>query len=279
MNTTELQATTARTMEPGVALSAGDVDRFLASLAAKGRMADTLKRYRRSLELLASVLPEDGYIRRGTLSQCREVLLDRGYSSRSVNVICTAANSYLAFMDRREYQICGNLRAEEKHRPELTRTEYRYLLQTAKLLGREKAYLLVKLFACADMPVSELEKLTVEAAKVGSVTVGAGKNASIVRLPRCLCRELLTYCDRKGQYTGPVFLTRDGTPMNRTSINSTIKELSAVAKVSPGRATPMSLRRLYLERRKAMEANISLLVDQALERQLEEEQLTLGWDT
>ena len=47
--------------------------------------------------------------------------------------------------------------------PELTRTEYLRLLQTARALGRERVYLLVKLFGTTGLTVQELEKVTVEA--------------------------------------------------------------------------------------------------------------------
>ena len=39
------------------------------------------------------------------------------------------------------------------------------------------------------------------------------------------------------------------------------------------------LRRLYLAGRKAIEDNIAMLVEQALERQTEEEQLSVAWET
>ena len=263
----------------GVSMTAGDVEAFLADLSARGRAPDTLERYRRSLERVAEVLPEDGRIRRGTLAACREALLKAGCAPRSVNLYMSAANTYVAYMGHREYQLGQTLQAEAALHPELTRSEYRHLLQVAKLLGKEKVYLLVKLFAGADLPVQELPKVTVEAAKAGQAVVGEGNGKRNVRLPGCLCRELLAYADRNGIYWGPLFLTREGVPMNRTSVTSSIRDLCAVAKVPVEKGSPRCLRRLYLAGRKAIEDNIALLVEQALERQLEDEQLTVGWDS
>ena len=58
-----------RAREAGVSMTAGERESFLTELAAKGRAADTVERYRRSLEQLSQALPEDGRIRRGTLEQ------------------------------------------------------------------------------------------------------------------------------------------------------------------------------------------------------------------
>ena len=48
--------------------------------------------------------------------------------------------------------------------------------------------------------------------------------------------------------------------------------------ITDGRANPKGLRRLYLSTKAAVENNIALLVEQALERQLEQEQLAVGWE-
>ena len=48
--------------------------------------------------------------------------------------------------------------------------------------------------------------------------------------------------------------------------------------LTDGRANPKGLRKLYLSTRASVESNIALLVEQALERQLEQEQLSVGWE-
>ena len=279
MDTLELRPRAAgRARDAGVAMTEADSERFLADLAVKGRAPETVERYRRSLEHLAEVLPEDRKIRRGTLEQCREALLAAGYAPRTVNLVLSVANTYVAYMGHREYQLGDALETEAKLHPELTRSEYRHLLQVAKLLGREKVYLLVKLFASADMPVQELDKVTVEAVTAGQVTVGDGNSRRNIRLPGCVRKELLAFAERQGIYRGPLFLTKDGSPMSRTYVTSAIRNLCAVAKVPVEKGNPRCLRRLYLAGRKAIEDNVALLVEQALERQLDEEQLTVGWD-
>ena len=49
-------------------------------------------------------------------------------------------------------------------------------------------------------------------------------------------------------------------------------------KIAPEKGNPRCLRKLYQAGRKAIEDNVAMLVEQALERQMDEEQLSVGWD-
>lgn len=265
--------------DAGVLVTPSDIERFLAEWEARGRVEGTLKWYRRGLYQMYEMLPADRRIRRGTLKTWRDDLAKAGYAANTINLYLSVANTYLEFMERREYQLPGSLRREEQYQPELLRTEYLRLLQTAKILGNEKAYLLVKLFATTELPVQELEKVTVETAEDGCAAVTSGGIRQIVRLPGCLCRELLAYAGRCGLGSGPIFLTKKGRPMSRTYVTSVISRLCEEAKVPSEKGNPRCLRRLYTSTRAEIEANITLLVDQAMDRQMELEQMTVGWDT
>lgn len=268
----------AHSRDAGVLVTPSDIERFLAEWEARGRVEGTLKWYRRGLYQMYEMLPADRRIRQGTLSTWRDDLVKAGYATNTINLYLSVANTYLEFLDRREYQLPGSLQQEEQHQPELSRVEYLRLLQTAKILGNEKAYLLVKLFAATEMPVQELEKVTVEAAKEGRTVVISGGIRQIVRLPGCLCRELLAYAGRCGIGSGPIFLTKKGGPMSRTYVTSVIARLCKEARVPMEKGNPRCLRRLYMRTRAEIEANITLLMEQALDRQMEMEQLTVGWD-
>ena len=279
MDTMELRAYSRPVkVDKGVPMTEENIRGFLEYLAQNGRTQDTIDRYQKELERLARVLPGDGMIRRGTLERSREALLAEGYAPRTVNIHISAANSYVAYMGHTEYQLRDTLESAETVSPELTRNEYIHLLQTAQLLQRERVYLLIKVFANADLPVQELPKITVEAARAGQAVIGEGKSRRIVRLPRCLSQELLSYAERSGIKEGPLFLTKERTPMDRTSVSSSIRDLCVLAKVPAEKGNPRCLRRLYLAGRKAIEDNVALLVEQALERQAEEEQLSVAWE-
>lgn len=264
--------------EAGLLLTAAIVESYLSTLETRGYTEGTIKRYRNSLAHLLEDLPEDKRLKRGTLAWWREYLQKKGYAARTINHFISAANSLLEFLDLREFQLGAQLQPKEEFQPELTRAEYLCLLQTAKTLNRERVYLLVKLFATTGLPLQELPKVNVEAVEAGRVAVASGNVRQIVQIPECLRQELLAYAKRSGRGTGPIFLTREGTPMCRTNVTTGIRQLCAAARVPEEKGNPRCLKRLYHTTRTAVEANISLLVEQAMDRQLENEQLTVGWE-
>jgi site-specific recombinase XerD len=244
---------------------------------AEGRVEGTLKWYRRGLNRLYDDLPEDKTIRHGTLERWREKLVKAGYAPSTINSYLSVNNAYLDFVGHREYQLANQLKLETELQPELSRTEYLRLLQTARTLGREKVYLLVKLFGTTGLTVQELEKVTVEAVKDGKLTVIFSRNKQVLRIPEGLQKELLDYAKRNGYLSGPIFLTKEGTPMSRTYVSTIIRQLCTAAKVPEEKGNPRCLKRLYQSTRAGIEDNIALLVEQAHSRLLEQEQLEIGW--
>lgn len=264
--------------EGGFVVTPESIDRFIDAWEAKGRGRETLKWYDRGMRHLYDSLPEDKRIRRGTLARWREELLEESYAPSTVNLFISVANTYLAYAGYREYQLVKQLKPERKvPEAELTRAEYLRLLQTARLLGRERVYLLVKLFGTADLPVQELDKVTVEAAKRGELTATSGGLRQRVELPELLCRELLDYAAREQITTGPVFTNRDGSPMSRTNATALIRRLCAPAKVSEEKGNPRSLRKLYRNTKAEIENNVAELIRQSYRRLLEQEQVAIGW--
>jgi len=273
----------AETMIPqnqgGVPLTGEMIDGYLECLLAKGRVQGTIDSYRRKLKRLYRDLPEhDKAIRRGTLGRWREKLAQDGCSATAINQFVIAANGYLEYMGAREFQVTDKLEAHDELQPELTRSEYLRLLSAARSLGRERAYLLVKVFGNSDLPVQELEHLTVEAAQKGMLSVHYNYSTEIIRFPNGICRELLAYAGREGIRSGPIFLTRNRKPINRTNVTVAIRNLCSTAQVPEEKGNPRCLRKLHQATRTGIERNIALLVEQAQDRLLQEEQLAVGWD-
>ena len=256
-----------------------EIEPFLTGYETLDRVEGTYYFYRRKLWKFYEDLPEDKTIRHGTLESWREKLLAEDYAPSTVNSFLSAANAFLDYIGHREYQLAGQLKEEGKPpQPELSRAEYFHLLRTAKAMGKERIYLLMKVFATVGLLVQDLQELTVEAVREGRVVCGRNRKQQILTVPKCLQKELLSFAERSGIWSGPVFLTRDGRPMHRTYISGAMKPVCEAAQLTDGRANPKGLRKLYLSTRAAVESNIALLVEQALERQLEQEQLAIGWD-
>lgn len=255
------------------------MDGYLEHLRTKGRAPGTIDSYRRKLKRLYRELPEDGKaIRQGTLRQWREKLAQDGCTPAAINQFMVAANGYLEYMGAREFQVVDKLDAVADPQPELTRSEYLRLLSTARSLEREQVYLLVKLFGNTDLPVQELENVTVGAVQAGMLSVSYNCSKEIIRFPAPLCRELLDYAKRRGIVSGPVFLTRNGRPIDRTNVTVSIRRLCRAAQLPEEKGSPRCLRKLYQATREGIERNIALLVEQAQDRMMEEEQLSVGWE-
>jgi len=267
-----------RRLNEGVVIREEDIQRFLADYEKSNRTEGTVQFYRRKLRRFYEELPADKTIRYGTLRNWRESLLQSGYTPGSVNAFLSAANSYLDYIGHREYQLAGQLREEKPPQPELSRAEYLHLLRTAKILNKEKVYLLIKLFASTGLYAQELPEVTVEAVQEGKIVCDQNKYKQIVTVPACLKKELLDFANKKGILSGPIFQTRDGRPMHRTYISAVIRNLCEDAKVPSEKGNPKSLRKLYLATRAGIESNIALLVEQAMERMMEQEQFSVGWE-
>lgn len=262
----------------GVPVEREEIERFLTGYETLDRAEGTYQFYRRKLQKFYEDLPEDKTIRHGTLESWREKLLAEGYAPSTVNAFLSAANAFLDYIGHREYQLAGQLREERPPQPELSRAEYFHLLRTAKALRKERVYLLMKVFATVGILVQDLQELTVEAVREGKVICGKNRKQQILTVPKCLQKELPSFAERNDIRTGPVFLTRDGRPMHRTYISGAMKPVCEAVHLTDGRENPKGLRKLYLSNRAMIERNIALLVEQALERQLEQEQLSVGWE-
>ena len=140
---------------PGAELSMETIRAYLADLSGRGRRKGTVQMYSAKLRALYDYLPPDKQISRGTLAAWRAFLLEAGYSPSTVNTHLSAANGLMEYMGRRDLQLVGQLEADKGLQPELSRVEYLRLLQAARILEKERTYLLVKIFALAGIRVGD----------------------------------------------------------------------------------------------------------------------------
>lgn len=251
---------------------------YLEDMEARGCTPESIKSYRRNLTLFFQFLPLDKHLNRRSVAGWRDAMLASGYMPRTVNSRISSVNGLLGYLDLREYQLPAQLRPPDVLQPELTRNEYLRLLSAARALGKERTYLLIKVFAVMGLSLQELPRLTVEAVRVGSLCLPPGRTRRVLPIPACLQRELLDYAHRGGILSGPVFVTRSGCAVERTNVTTGIQQLARDARVAPEKCNPRCLRKLCQATRESVQQNIALLAEQAYERLLEQEQLTIGWE-
>ena len=263
--------------QDGYRLSQKDVEAYLDDLASRNATENTVANYRRSLSMFSEWLPEDRLVNEARVNDYQKNLLAK-YTPRTVNMKLTAVNGLLRYLGLRQYQSTANVKVDPiEIRPELTRNEYLRMLSAAKQNEDKRLYLLIKLFATTGITVQEVDNVTVEAVQEGKVVTYPGRVRHEVRIPPCVQEELLDYIHELGYRSGPIFLTRDGHPLERTTIATMIKRLSRYSGLPAEKCTARCLRQLYTETQENIKANVAVMLQMTYDRLLEQEQITYGW--
>ena len=249
-----------------------------ARMRQQGRREDGVRNCEKVLRQFYDALPADKAVTKNSLPVWREQLLSENYAIRSVNSKVSMVNALLESMGCRDFQVTHQLLPEEFEAPELTRREYVRMLQTARSLEDERGYVLTKLFATTGIAVLDIPSVTVEAVRSGQLLIKSGKKTEIIRFPASLQEDLLRYAADNGRTTGMIFTKKNGTPIERTQVSLYIQKLAQAAQVPAEKGNIRALRQLYKTTISGIEANFDLLVRQAYERQLEAEQLSMGWE-
>lgn len=254
---------------------------FFQEQESQGWMPDTKQRYAKCLYELRDFLAGKGPPGRELLNQWQRQLESR-YSRSGVQVCLAAANGYFQWCGRPDLQLypAQSREGEEGDEiPAVTREEYLKLLRAARTLGRQRSYLLVKLFATTGLPLQCLEQVTAEVVRQGGGTLDRRGTPVEFRCPDGLRRELLAYLAGRGILSGPVFVSRTGRPLNRSSIFRGMQELCRAAGVPEEKGNPSSLRKLYRATQEHIRAGLDSLQRQVYDQILEQEQDIIGWPT
>lgn len=252
-------------------------ENFLAHLLDKGRSQTSLREYRRSLAQLRNNLPEDKTVTSATGLRWKRQLEEQGLSPRTVNARLSVWNSLMNYLGHRDWQVDDFARIEGDLQPELTRAEYLRMLSAAKQFHSERGYLLIMTLGGAGLRIQELPQLTAETVRRGTVCLKSqnGMTSRMLRLPEVLQRELAAFAEKEGITEGPLFVTSGGKPLDRANIWQCIKRVSRDARVPEEKANPRCLWKMYRSTQESIRTNISVLAEQAYERLLEQEIMTM----
>ncbi len=258
-------------------LARSDIDLYLQDVASRGCKQGTLENYRRSLLNFFDWLPEGKRVSREKVYEYQEYLMGK-YTSRTVNMKMTSINGILGFLDLREYQSTVKASVDDAAiQPELSRNEYLRMLSAAKAIGDERLYLIIKLFGTTGIAVQEFDKVTVEAVRSGTIVTFPNRNRLALRIPACVQSELLEYAKEKGVKSGPIFLTREGRPLGRTTLSNMVPHIARYAKVEENKCTPRCLQKLYAETWDTIKSNVNVMLQMTYDKLLEQEQVIYGW--
>ncbi len=139
--------------------------------------------------------------------------------------------------------------------------EYARLCQAAQRRHNERLNLILQTICGTGIRVSELQFITVEAAKCGEAVVRCKGKTRTVFLVKALRQKLLRYAAEQGIKSGMIFVTRTGKPISRTNIWREMKALCVEADVNPQKVFPHNLRHLFARVFYGIEKDIANLAD------------------
>lgn len=188
-------------------------------------------------------------------------VLSKKYAPASVNSMLVSLNGFLRYCGRED--CCVKLLKIQRQifcreDKELTKAEYQRLVKAAKNV---RLSLILQTICGTGIRVSELKFITVEAVLAGKAMVSCKNKTRIIFIPSQVQKKLREYIKRSGLKAGPVFVSRTGTPLNRSNIWRDMKALCARAHVSPQKVFPHNLRHLFARTFYSIEKDIVRLAD------------------
>lgn len=186
------------------------------------------------------------------------------YQTSSANSMLAALNCYLKYMGMGD--LCVRTCREQKQlfldeERELEKDEYLRLLDAAKEQGKERLYSILQTIASTGMRIGELPYLTFEALRTGIVRIDFKGKVRKILLPQPLIIYLRGYCRNQGIRGGCIFITRNGTPVDRRNVWAEMKKLCGAAGVAASKVFPHNLRHLFAKCFYEKEKDLGRLAD------------------
>jgi integrase family protein len=236
---------------------------FSAYLRSEEKSENTVEKYLRDVQAFAEYLG-GAEITKGKVIAYKSRLLAENYAVRSINSMLASLNSLFSFLGWSDCKVKSIKLQRQIYCPEekeLTKAEYMRLVNAAKQKGNERLNLILQTICGTGIRVSELQYITVEAAKRGEAVVSLKGKTRSVFLVKELRKKLLRYAAEQNIQSGAIFITRTGKPMSRTNIWREMKGLCEQAEVNPQKVFPHNLRHLFARVFYGIEKDLAKLAD------------------
>lgn len=236
---------------------------FSAYLRSEEKSENTVEKYLRDVQAFAEYLG-GAEITKGKVIAYKSRLLAENYAVRSINSMLASLNSLFSFLGWSDCKVKSIKLQRQIYCPEekkLTKAEYMRLVNAAKQKGNERLNLILQTICGTGIRVSELQYITVEAAKRGEAVVFLKGKTRSVFLVKELRKKLLRYAAEQNIQSGAIFITRTGKPMSRTNIWREMKGLCEQAEVNPQKVFPHNLRHLFARVFYGIEKDLAKLAD------------------
>ena len=226
-------------------IKSSDLQQFAACLRQEEKSTGTIEKYLRDAAAFAAHMG-GAPVTKEAVASWRDGLVTRGYAPTTVNSMVASVNALLRFLGWEGCRVRA-LRLQRRmfrdQSRELTREEYERLLTAAS--GKPRLSLLMETICATGIRVSEVQYITVEAAREGRTQISLKGKIRVIMLPGKLCRKLLKYAGKQKIASGEIFLTRSGKGLTRRQIWAEMKALCDKAGVERSKVFPHNLRHLF----------------------------------
>ena len=241
-------------------LTADIIEDFRKNLELQEKSTSTIEKYIRDVKAF-SVYAENSAI---TKVIAYKKYLRNNYAVRSVNSMLASINSLFNSLEWHDLKV-KSLKLQQQvfcsEDRELTKAEYARLCKTAKRKKNKRLNLILQTICGTGIRVSELQYITVEAAKQGEAVVNCKAKTRSVFIVKELKQKLLRYAAEQNIKSGMIFVTRTGKLISRTNIWREMKALCVEANVNPEKVFPHNLRHLFARVFYGIEKDIAKLAD------------------
>ena len=243
-------------------LTADIIENFRKNLELQEKSTSTIEKYIRDVKAF-SVYAENAAITKEKVIAYKKYL-GNNYAVRSVNSMLASINSLFSFLGWHDLRV-KSLKLQQQvfcpEEKELTKAEYARLCKTAERKHNERLNLILQTICGTGIRVSELQFITVEAAKQGEAVVNCKAKTRSVFIVKELKQKLLRYAAEQNIKSGMIFVAKMGKPISRTNIWREMKALCDEANVNPGKVFPHNLRHLFARAFYGIEKDIAKLAD------------------
>lgn len=246
----------------GRAVTAERIAEFKEHLILEERSTATVEKYIRDVSTFAAYAQNEEITKETVIAYKKH--LQEIYAVRSVNSMLAGINCLFTFLDWHDLKVKTLKLQQQVYCPEekeLTKAEYTRLCRAAERKHNERLCLILQTVCGTGIRVSELQFITVEAARCGEAAVSCKAKTRTVFLVKALRQKLLRYAAEHGIRSGTIFVTRTGKPINRTNLWREMKALCAEADVNPQKVFPHNLRHLFARVFYGIEKDIAKLAD------------------
>ena len=238
------------------------IEEFKKHLILEERSTSTVEKYIRDVKSFANFVNGDEITKESVINYKK--YLQENYAVRSVNSMLASINSMFAFLDWHELKVKSIKLQQQIYCPEekeLTKAEYARLCRTANQKHNKRLNLILQTICGTGIRVSELQYITVEAAKQAEAVVNCKSKTRSVFIVKELKQKLLRYAAEQNIKNGIIFVTKTGKAISRTNIWREMKALCAEANVNPQKVFPHNLRHLFARVFYGIEKDIAKLAD------------------